>query len=450
MTQKKGFFKRMFELFIKVQRFLLRDIWSTRLEDYPKKLKFAIKYLRVILLALRGFGENKVSTKASALTYYTLMSIVPVFAMAFGIAKGFGFEKYLEDQIIENFKGQEEVMNQVISFSNALLARTEGGIIAGIGVILLFWAVMKLLNSIEKSFNEIWQVDKSRSYSRMFSDYLSMMLIAPVLLIASGSISVYLATQLDTISKQMEIIGYISPYLMPLLKLIPVVLLWVLFSVLYLVMPNTKVSYSSGIIAGIIAGTAFALTQWGYIEFQVGVSKYNAIYGSFAALPLFLLWMQLSWLIVLFGAEISFANQNVEMYEFESESDQISTSSRRNLSLLILNHITKRFVNGETPQTAIELSLSLHLPVRLIRMLLHNMVQCRILSEVYTSEPMTPAFQPAQHVDKLTISFVNNALDSLGHTLQPDLPEMQKIISIHESFSKKVESVPENVLIKDI
>ncbi len=450
MTKEKKKHGKLVTFILKAQVFLTKEIWSSRLDAYPPRLKFAIKYLRVILLALRGFVENKVTTKASALTYYTLMSIVPLFAMAFGIAKGFGFDKYLQQQIMENFKGQEEVMNNVISFSNSLLARTGGGLIAGIGVILLFWAVMKLLRSIENSFNEIWQVDKPRSYSRMFSDYLSMMLIAPVFLISSSSISVFLATQLDTISKQMELIGYIDEYLMVILNLIPYFLLWILFSIVYIVMPNTKVSYKSGIIAGIIAGSAFAITQWLYIEFQVGVSRYNAIYGSFAALPLFLMWMQVSWLIVLFGAEISFANQNVEMYEFEAETEQISTNAKRNLSLLILYHTIKRFQNGEKPLTALELSLTLKIPVRLMKILLHNMVQCNILSEAYTSEPMTPAFQPAQHIDKFTVSFVINELDNLGSDLQPEIAEMKQIIAIHDSFCKKIDQAQENILVKDI
>lgn len=450
MAKKEGRLKKAIQRIYRIQHFLTIEIWSTHLEDYPPKLKSFIKYLRVVLLALRGFNEDKVTTKASALTYYTLMSIVPVFAMLFGIAKGFGFDKYLEQQIIENFKGQEEVMNKVINFSNSLLARTGGGLIAGVGVVLLFWSVMKLLNSIEKSFNEIWQVPKPRSYARMFSDYLSMMLLAPILLIASSSMNVFLVTQLDTISKQMEIIGYMSPYIMFLLNFIPYLLLWTLFSIVYIVMPNTKVSFKSGIIAGIIAGSAFAVTQWLYIEFQVGVSRNNAIYGSFAALPLFLIWLQTSWLIVLFGAEIAFANQNVEMYEFEDESEQISPNARRTLSLLIMSHVTKRFVAGETPQTAIELSKTLHIPLRLMRGLLYSLVRCRLLSEVYTKEPMIPAYQPAQYVDRFTVSFVLNAIDNLGHNLQPNLPEMDRIVGIHQKFVDRLKDLPENIYVKDI
>jgi membrane protein len=277
-----------------------------------------------------------------------------------------------------------------------------------------------------------------------------MMLIAPILLIAAGSINVYLATSLNTIAKQIEIIGYISPYIMFVLKFIPYLLIWILFSLMYIVMPNTKVSYQSGIIAGIIAGSAFAVTQWFYIDFQVGVSKYNAIYGSFAALPLFLIWIQVSWLIVLFGAEVSFANQNVDMYEFEAETEIISHRARRDLSLLIVNFIVKRFEKGEKPLTTLELSMNLKIPVRLMRVLLNNLIQCRILSETIDSSSKSIAYQPAQHIDNLSVAFIINSLENLGTSIEPDLPEMQRILKIQNAFSAKTEGLKENVLVKEI
>ena len=450
MTKKEGLFKRVFTNFMKIQHFILRDLWSVRLEEYPPRMKFLFKYLRIVVLSIRGSMENKVTIRASALTYYTLMSIVPVLAMAFGIAKGFGADKYLQEQILNSLKGQEEIANKLVTFSNSMLQKTGGGLIAGIGVVLLFYSVAKVLSSIETALNDIWKIDKARSLSRKFSDYLSMMLIAPILLIAAGSINVYLATSLNTIAKQIEIIGFISPYLKFVLKFIPYLLVWILFSIMYIVMPNTKVSYQSGIIAGIIAGSAFVVLQWFYIDFQVGVSRYNAIYGSFAALPLFLIWIQFSWLIVLFGAEVSFANQNVDMYEFETETDRISSQSKRNLSLLILNHVVKRFVSGEEAQTALELSSSLKIPVRLMRVLLSNLIQCNILVRTISSDTKNPAYQPAQHIDNFSVAYVIQALDNLGACLEPESPEMQSILNIQNSIAANIDGIKENILVKDI
>ncbi len=435
---------------LEFERFITRGIWSMRLDDVSKKKSFLFRFIRIILLAFRGFKEDFVGLRASALTYYSLMSIVPILAMGFGVAKGFGFDKYLERQIIENFKGQEEVLNQAISFANSLLERTGGGLIAGIGVVILFWSVMNVFSNIEISFNAIWQIDRGRSITRKFSDYLSLMLVAPVLMIAASSANVYLSTQLNSISQQIELIGYISPYIMFLFKLIPYVIIWLLFSVIYIVMPNTKVSIVAGIIAGIIAGSAFQVTQWFYIDFQIGVSKYNAIYGSFAALPLFLIWMRISWLIVLFGAELSFAYQNVQMYEFESETDNISHRSRRVLSILILNRIIKRFTAGEEPLTATELAIDLKLPVRMVRSLLNNLIKCRIVSETYTDDPKSRGFQPAQYIDKFTIAYVIDQLDNMGASLEPDTELMVRVKEIHDSFFKNVNNLPENILVKDL
>lgn len=450
MAKKESRVKRIMQTINKVKRFITHDVWSTHLDDLPPKLRAPFKYLRVVLLALRGFNEDKVQVKASALTYYTLMSIVPVFALIFGIAKGFGVEKYLEQQIIVNFKGQEEVMNQVISFSHSLLARTGGGIIAGIGVVLLFWSVIKVLNNIENSFNDIWQVEKPRTWTRKFTDYLSIMFIAPILLIASSGIHVFLATQITSIAKEVEIIGYVSPLLISALQFLPYLLIWVLFSFIFIAMPNTKVSYPSGIIAGVISGSGFVIVQWAYIFLQIGVSRYNAIYGSFAALPLFLIWMQASWLIVLFGAEISFAYQNVDMYEFEKEIDYISHQNRKVLSILILTTIIKRFKEGEAPLTSLELSKILHIPQRLMRNLLTLMIDSGLVNEVLLKDTKNIAYQPARHIEQLSLAFVEEKLDNHGLSIEPNLEEMEKVKATCNGFTNSYRKLTKDTLLGDI
>ncbi|HOO90878.1 MAG TPA: YihY/virulence factor BrkB family protein [Syntrophales bacterium] len=336
--------------------FIKGDIWRIRLKDLPRKRSFLIKQLRIFLLSLRGFDEDKCQLRASALTFYSLISIVPVAAMAFGIAKGFGFEKRLERQLLEQFQGQEEVITRVIDFAHSLLTNTKGGVIAGVGVILLFWAVIKVLGNIEASFNDIWGIREARSLGRKFSDYLSVMLLCPILLILSSSAAVFITTQVTLIVEKISLLGIFSPLISFLLKLLPYGIVWVLFSFLYIFMPNTKVNFRSGILAGIIAGTIYQIVQFGYIAFQVGAAKYNAIYGSFAALPLFLIWLQLSWLIVLFGAEFSFAHQNVDTYEFEPDSLKISGSFKRLLSLQIAHLLVSNFAEGEKPLTATQIS----------------------------------------------------------------------------------------------
>lgn len=321
----------------KVVDYLNKDIWRIPLKEVPARRSFFIRVLRIVILALRGFNEDNCSLRASALTFYSLLSIVPVFALAFGIAKGFGLEKILEKQILEKIPAQNEVVTNIINFSHALLENTKGGVVAGAGVILLFWTVIKVLGNIERSFNEIWGIKRMRSISRRFADYLSVMLICPILLIVASSVTIFVAAQAGILTKKIALLGVLAPLISFLLGFLPYTVIWVLFTFVYIFIPNTKVKFSAAVLAGIVAGTIYQVVQWVYVEFQIGVAKYNAIYGSFAALPLFLVWLQLSWRIVLFGAEISFAYQNVDTYEFEPDCLNASRAFRNLLALRIVN-----------------------------------------------------------------------------------------------------------------
>ena len=282
--------------------FLKIDIWNIQSRYLSGKKSFFLRQLRLVLLAARGTREDRLHLRASALTFYTLLTIVPIMAMVFAIAKGFGFEVLLENRLLKEFPGQEVVMQQVLSFAHNLLERTKGGMMAGIGVIVLFWASINVLSHIEHSLNDIWDIKKSRSIWRKFSDYPSIMVLSPALIILSGSVTVYVNTQVTTIVQRIAFLGFFSPLIFFGLKLVPFVIVWMLFALIYLLMPNTKVRLVSGLIAGFIAGGLFQVLQFTYLNFQFIIAKYNAIYGSFAALPLFLFWLQFSWLIVLFGA----------------------------------------------------------------------------------------------------------------------------------------------------
>jgi len=413
---------------------------------------FLIKQLRILLLATRGFGQDQCPLRASALTFYSILSIVPMVAMAFGIAKGFGFQEILENQLMEKFSGQEDVMIRVVDFAHSLLENTKGGMIVGVGIIVLLWTVIKLLAHIEGSFNDIWEVKKSRSYGRKFSDYLSIMLISPLLIIMSSSATVFITTKIALITEKVALIGMFSPMIFFMLKLIPYCLMWILFIFTYILMPNTKVNFSAGFIGGIIAGTIFQAAQLAYILFQVGVAKYNAIYGSFAALPLFLIWMQLSWLIVLFGAEISFSYQYVDTYEFEPDLRQISPAFKRLLTLQVANRVISTFSKGKMPLTASNLSQALEIPIRLVQQLLDELVESEIFSITEIKENEKLAYQPARDINIITIKSIIDALEQKGVDNIPvaQTPELQSLAEVLWTFSAEIEKSPANLLLKDI
>jgi membrane protein len=432
--------------------FIKVDIWRIRLADLPFGKSFLIKQLRIIILAIRGYDEDKCFFRASSLTFYTLLSIVPVAAMFFGIAKGFGFEKVLEKRIYENFPGQQEVLSQVLNFSNSLLQETRGGLIAGIGLAVLFWSILKVLNHIERSFNDIWEIKVGRSWGRKFGDYLSIMLISPIFIILSGSVTVFITTQVEQITQRIALLGMFSPAISFLLKFIPYALIWALFTFLYIIMPNTKVNFKAGLLGGVVAGTIYQIAQWAYISFQVGAARYNAIYGSFAALPLFLMWVQISWWIVLFGAELSFANQNVDTYEYEPDCLKISPAFKRLLTLQIAHLLIKNFSNGKKPLTYSQISDHLSMPVRLVHNIIFDLVESGLVSETKTKSDKEFAYQPARDINKMTIQYVLEALDQKG---TDDIPvakteDYRALSDALKNFSDTMEKSPANKLLKDI
>ncbi len=436
----------------KIVNFLNKDIWRIRLKDMPRKRSFFIRTLRIVLLSLRGFNEDKCSLRASALTFYSLLSIVPVFAMIFGIAKGFGMDKMLEQHIMDRITVQNEIITNIINFSHSLLENTKGGVIAGIGVALLFWTVIKVLGNIERSFNDIWGIKGMRSLMRRFADYLSVMLICPILLILASSVTVFINTQAKMITQKIALLGAFAPFINFVLDFLPYTIIWVVFTFIYIFIPNTKVNFKSAILAGIVAGTAYQLMQWGYVYFQVGVAKYNAIYGSFAALPLFLVWLQLSWRIVLLGAEISFAHQNVDTYEFEPDCLNVSHSFKNLLTLRIVNLLSKNFAKGKKALTAHEISHVLGIPIRLVRDIAYELTQSGIFVAVQESTGRVPTYQPAVDINLLSIKYVIDKLEGRGSDSIPVVgtEELERIRDSLQSFNRILEKSQENLLLKDI
>jgi membrane protein len=432
----------------KIKEFLEKGIWKIRLKGRPSGKIFFIKQLRIFLLAIRGFAEDKVQLRASALTFYSLLSIVPVLAMIFGIAKGFGFEQHLKTILEENLEGQKEVLSEALKFADRMLKNIKGGFIAGTGLVVLIWSVMNVLGNIENAFNNIWQIKKSRGISRRLSDYLSLVVVAPILVFVSSGFTV---TQENSFL-QGTIIEYLGPVFRILVWVLSFTLIWFVFTLLYIIMPNTKVNFKSAFAGGVIGGTMFQLLQWGYVNFQSLLSGYGTIYGSFAALPLFLMWLQFSWLIVLFGAEVAFANQNVENYEYESDILNISSHYKKVLSLLIAQQIIKNFSNGLPAMTANEISHKLDIPVRFVREIIYELSEAKILSETVTRNIKELAYQPAQDPGRLSISYVINSLDKRGIDSLPvnHSDELKSISSIIDTFTNELEKSSKNVLLKDL
>jgi len=432
--------------------FIKTDVWRIRSRELPRVKAAGIRLLRIIILSVRGFDAHNCLFRASALTFYSLLSIVPVLAMAFGIAKGFGFEGALERQLFETFQGQEEIVRRVMEFARSLLENAKGGVIAGAGLLLLFWSVIRLLGNIEDSFNHIWGIEKARTLARKTSDYLSATLICPILFILSSTITVVIKSQVQLVVERITLLGAISPVIFFTLKLLPYCVIWILFTFVYMFMPNTKIQFGSGLFAGIVAGTLYQIFQLVYLTFQIGVARYNAIYGSFAALPLFLLWLQLSWMIVLFGAELSSAHQHVETYEFEPDCSRVSQAFRKLLTLRVVHLVVKGFSDGGRALSAVQIASTLEIPILLVRDILKQLVASEVLSELCDKEAKETSYQPACTIDLLTIKYVIDRLEAYGTDTVPvvNSKELETLSGCLKAFGEAIEKSSANLLIKDI
>jgi membrane protein len=266
------------------------------------------KIYRTLVLTIRFFTAKRVMTQASALTYSTLLAIVPILAVIFAIARGFGYNKYIEIWFRDALSSQPQVADILTDFVNSYLIHTQSGIFLGVGLLFMLYTVLMLVNNVEETFNEIWQVSNARPIMRSLTNYMAMFFVFPIIIVVSMGLSIFMAT----IAKHTDGVVILGPAVRYLLDFSPYLLLSLLFVGLYVYMPNTDVKIKSAIVPGILSGVAMQLLQLFYIHSQIWVTGYNAIYGSFAALPLFMLWLQISWTICLFGAQLTFTNQNLD------------------------------------------------------------------------------------------------------------------------------------------
>ena len=367
------------------------------------------RLVSVIRITAKHFLDDELQLRASALTYNTLLAIVPILALLIAIAGGFGFEKIIESQILESFPAQRDTLSTAFQFVDNYLKFSRSGVVIGIGVVFLLWSVISLLSNIELTMNKIWQA-KERSLYHKVNDYTSLFIILPILMILSSGTSVLITTFLEDAE---ETLGFITPLIYKLLELSPYFFTIIFFTVAYMLIPNTKVKFKYALTAGIICGIAFQIFQFVYLNGQIWVSKYNAIYGSFAFLPLLLLWMQLSWLIFLFGVLLSFSMQTAD-YGNEDKLKKISSQYYDFILLIISCVIVQRFDKGLPPLTLQNISKSYNIPIRVTKLIINKLLDAGIIIETLNDDERVPSYQPAFDISKLTVGMLLNRVDEEG------------------------------------
>lgn len=432
--------------------YLKVGIWRVDAGELPWTGRVAVGTLKILILTIRQLSEERLHLRVAGLTFYSLLSIVPVLAMLFGLAKGFGLDRLLEREILRRGQGQEEVVTKMIGFAHNLLETTQGGVVAGVGVAVLFWSVIKVFGSVEKGFNDVWGVAKDRPLLRKAADYLSLSVLCAVLLSVSSTLTVLITSEVEFAVNRISMLEAVGPAVFAGLKILPLMVIWLLFTLLYTIIPNTRVRVTAAALAGILAGTAYQVFQRIYIHFQIGVSKYNAIYGSFAALPLFLVWLQLSWLIVFVGAYVSHAFQNLDRLTIEQSTNRISHAGRRLLALFLVNRVLRHFCDFGGGLSMKAIAGGVKLPVSVLQRLLEDLVACGVLSEVKSPDEDDALYQPGLDPEKITIQMVIELLDRSGSEELP-LVASETFVRLTESldtFRAAVQESPANVLLKNI
>lgn len=407
-------------------------------------LNWLVRQYKLFFYTARGLQEHRTLVRCAALTFYTLISIVPILAVVFAIVKGFGIIEDLIANLYSIFPKNPEIIDYVVEFANKALDNTKSGVVAAVGIITLFWAVIRVFGSIEDAFNNIWEVTSTRSIARKYSDYIAVVVIAPILWAAANGINTYAQGLFGGVDAAW--VAWVS-------KMMSIVVMWVMFAFFYYVIPNTTVRAGSAIMAGIVAGTTFILFQWGYLYLQTLMTSYNAIYGSFAALPLFLMWVQYSWMILLFGGELSFAFQNIDKFDEERESLHINYDSRRKVLLATMLVAVRHFMAGKGAISLSEIKRELNLPTRIVNSVLRELVDAEQLLELPSEgKGFENSFVPAKDVATFTVCNILEAVEQRGNIeLELDSsPELQQVSEELERIKAEARDSELNVKLTDI
>lgn len=409
----------------------LEHIWNINEKRLSGPERLLLSIVKRFVITWECITKNHIMSYASALTYSSMLATVPVLAIVFAIARGFGFDTIIETRLRSSFESNPDIADTILFFVDSYLQHTKGGVFIGIGIIFLLYTLISLTSNIEEAFNTIWFVKRSRTIFRQVIDYFSVFLILPFVVVITSGVGIFLQTfrtllpDIQLLSKTMTFFLHVSPFFFAVLA----------FMLLFTLMPNTRVKWRNTILPSIITGTVFMAVEWLYVHYQIKLSAYNAIYGSFAAIPLFMLWLQISWCICLFGAQFCYANQSLQTYAFERISNELSRRYRDTLILLLMSRICKHFASGLKPFTAHRLATDTHLPDSLVGILLGELTDMQLLVEIHNEHGEELRYLPAIDIHRITVGMVTRRIDSHGienpsFVWQTSMPEWDALRSL--------------------
>lgn len=431
-------------------KFIKEDIWNIKTSELSAFKRFWIYFLRIFSVTQKIFYTTQLQQGAATLTYYTLLGFVPMLVILLGVARGFSQENIVVEALFQKFGTQQEVITQVIDIARNALSELNTGLVSTVGIIVLLWSVIRILKNLEISLNNIFDVKKRRSLIRQFSDYLAMILFSPIVFIIANTLSFIISAKVAAISKESVIFSEIHPLLFVFYNILSFFLTSSLFTFIYIFMPNTRVRFLPALFAGFIASFVYQIVQIAYIALQIRVTQHNAIYGTFAAIPLFLMWTHLSWVILLLGAKVAFALQNIEAYELISDDFKLSQRFEKILSLRIIKLCVDKFLKSKPAPSVIEISKQLSIPLFITQQIIENLKEIKLISEVKKSEDDL-GYYPAIDPSNLTIKRVIDMIELKGEEPHISISsEYKTIIKSLEKFDRLIEKSDANLPIKDL
>lgn len=315
MMKNRYTMKSLREIWHKAKHFLSEEIWILNPDELSRAKARFIKYIKVLIITIKTFSAQKIGFQAVALSFFGTMSVVPFLAVTFVVTGGLGLEDRLKELLYENFSNYQEMINMIMGFADNIISTAMSSGVGLVSSLLFLWVVIWMMMSVERVFNNVWKVHKSRNFIKRLSFYFAVLVIAPfvVMLFFSGSISyTNLFDNMDWgIFQTEEIRSFVA-------WLIFYVIAALTFSAMYKFIPNAKVRYSHALKSALISAFAFTVLQYLYLETQLFVTRLNTVYGALAAIPLFMFWLNFGWFIILFGAELSYAFQNVDHYNLDN------------------------------------------------------------------------------------------------------------------------------------
>lgn len=395
-----------------IVKFVRYDIWRITSNELTRTKQILINIIKIIYLSIKGIGTHRLNIYSSALSFTVTFALVPLIALIIAIARGFGIENMIEETLSSTMFGQSNLVPYIMDFVTKYLDSLRDGLFIGVGLGILVYSVYNLFAQIERALNSIWQVNKSRSILRQFTIYFSGLLIFPILIAVSSGLSIYI----NNILKNALFFHLFNPFVQIVLSASPYIVSVLLFTLMFLIIPNTKVKFANAFIAGIITGISFQIFQTIYVNGQINLTRYNAVYGGFAALPLLLLWLKISSLIFLIGAEISYVSQNIRHFDYLVDTENISIRYKKNISLFISYIIIKRFEAGLPAYSTEDITSKYKLPIRLVNQILQELTQANIVVRS-EGEKAVVSYLPAKDINQITLKDIESKLETQGAEL---------------------------------